>query len=316
MSPALEHANMSEHSKGHCDQQEFPAIPTSSGDSHEGELHRSSINRSVPSEARMVANGQHDAVQNQDYESHEATVDEDMVDREQTPSATNAPDHDREYLDWKARGRPDCSKCLKSPFGATCRLNEMERELLDRDPEGYARYRKRMKKSRNRRFKHREGEQQGPPPQQPLLPLQQPDQPSVHQSVPHTGRHTNNPWLLQRGAKIIRDCPTRELEGLPRRVAAWSSGAILAQMVAAAQQERRVAGVYFTEPQPSDNRGDTIPDRVTTNDSQAPDVAAAPDTPSTDGPSVEFRTGSERAYHRGLELGGPSAKAEGKQPKK
>jgi hypothetical protein len=250
---------MSEHSKGHCDQQEFPAIPpssrhcdqqefpaipTSSGDSHEGELHRSSIDRSVSSEARMAANGQHDVVQNQDYESHEATVDEEMVDLEQTPSAANAPGPDkREFLEWKAKGKPDCSKCLKSHFKGACQLSEMERELLDRDPEGYARYRKRMKKSRNRRYKHREGGQKSPPPQQPLPPLQKRDQPSVHQIAPQTGRHTNNPWLLQRGAEIIRDTPTSGLEGLRRQVAAWSSGATLAQMVAAAQQERRVAGV-------------------------------------------------------------------------
>jgi hypothetical protein len=400
---------MSEHSKGHCDQQEFPAIPTptSSGESHEGEFHRSSIDRSVSSEARMVVNGQHDAVQNQDYESHEAmdtegggvalpirqrssqnethspqipalrqfdlpmrshdaefegyqeevdnggqqvtsreqqisfpsqpiagdmlgdaepenehtlaagradmlsaqhddlslagdvrnydlqdinyndtliqdevenededmptagqsdaqevldadgpidpaypffqprnqarrwaddvdaeetttadaqmsvdlflqsqtansylvpqamasratdsrpqaessktsTVDEEMVDREQTPSAANAPGPDkREFLEWKAKGKPDCSKCLKSHFKGACQLTEMERELLDRDPEGYARYRKRMKKPRNRRNKHREGGQKSPPPQQPLPPLQRRDQPSVHQIAPH-----------------------------------------------------------------------------------------------------------------------------------
>jgi hypothetical protein len=248
--------------------------------------------------------------------SKKSTVDEEMVDREQTPSATNVPDPDRrEFLAWKAKGRPDCSKCLKQHFKGTCRLSEWERELLNRDPEGYARYRKRMKKSRNRRFKHRESEQQSPPPQQPLPPLQR-DQPFVQQNVPHTSRHANNPWLIQRGAEIIRNCPTSELEGMRHRLAAQPSGAILAQMVAAAQQERRVADIYSTEPQPSGNWGDTIPDRATTINTQAPDVAAAPDTSSTNGPSVKFRTGSELAYHRSLELGGPSAKAEGKQPKK
>jgi hypothetical protein len=48
---------------------------------------------------------------------------------------------------------------------------------------------------------------------------------------------------------------------------------------------------------------------------RAPDGAALMDTQSS-GPSVDFRTEAERAYHRDIEQGRPSAEAEGKQPKK
>jgi hypothetical protein len=53
-----------------------------------------------------------------------STLDEEMVDIERTlPLATNSSStNSQEFLEWKARGRPRCPRCLKSHFGAVCNM--------------------------------------------------------------------------------------------------------------------------------------------------------------------------------------------------
>jgi hypothetical protein len=53
-----------------------------------------------------------------------STLDGEMVDSERTlPLATNSSStNSQDFLEWKARGRPRCPRCLKSHFGAVCNM--------------------------------------------------------------------------------------------------------------------------------------------------------------------------------------------------
>lgn len=56
----------------------------------------------------------------------------------------------REYLEWKANGRPGCPRCHKRHFGF-CNTSQWEVDLINRDPEGHARHRNKLKQRRRRR---------------------------------------------------------------------------------------------------------------------------------------------------------------------
>lgn len=85
--------------------------------------------------------------------------------------------------------------------------------------------------------------------------------------------------------------------------------AVWARISADALQQLRVTGAYAADSQQSDGLPETDAPR-------GPDGTTVADTSHKNGPSVDFRTGAELAYHRSLEQGGPFARAEGKQPKK
>jgi len=54
------------------------------------------------------------------------------------------------YLEWKASGRPPCSKCRKQHFGS-CKTLQWKLDLINRDSEEYERQRRRTKKQKKRR---------------------------------------------------------------------------------------------------------------------------------------------------------------------
>ena len=248
-----------------------------------------------------------------------STLDEGMVNSERTPALTTNPSstNSQEFLEWKAKGRPRCPKCLKQHFGPVCNMTKWESDLLKRDPEGYARYRKRMAKPASRRndHKNRVAKPRSQPPQ---------NQPRQHGETRGNENYADSlsPFCLQSFKDIISSCSTvSELEGI-KRIAAQHPDlglAVVGRMAAAAQQAMMLAETHSATSQTADNpQQDTIADEAATNPppATASDDAAPAIPSSNNGPSVDFRTGAERALDRNLEQGGPSAKAEGKQPKK
>jgi hypothetical protein len=122
-------------------------------------------------------------------------------------------------------------------------------------------------------------------------------------------RPRNSPWALEQVAAIISECSPSQLEDVLRYLETDPRTVVWARMAADALQQLRVTGTYNAESQQSDDIRETDAPR-------APDRTTAMDTSNNRGPSVNFRTGSELAYQRGLERGGLSEKAKGKQPKK
>jgi hypothetical protein len=249
-----------------------------------------------------------------------STLDEEMVDSERTlplnteSSATNS----QEFLDWKAQGHPLSSRCLKQHFGRVCNTTQWESDLLKRDPEGYARYRKRMAKPASRRNAHqnRVANTQSQPHQRP----RQHRETSGDQDVSDIGTDPRSPFLLQYGADVISKCSSAsELENMQRICAQHPELAVMGQMAAAARQGWRAAEAHYTASQIADNpQQDSIADETATSPppALASDDATPAATSSTNGPSIDFRTGADLAFNRNIEQGGPSARAEGKQPKK
>lgn len=120
---------------------------------------------------------------------------------------------------------------------------------------------------------------------------------------------TNSPWVIEQYTAIISDCSPSQLEEIQHCAESKPHMVVVAQMAAAALQRLKVTGTYAAESQPSDGLRET-------DAPQAPDEATMADTTHNNDPSFDFRTGAELTYHRSLDRGGPSAKAEGKQPKK
>jgi hypothetical protein len=142
------------------------------------------------------------------------------------------------------------------------------------------------------------------------------------QSYPDASYYNDSPFVIQFGAEVIRSCKSlSELEELQRYCAARPRyvGVVGRMAAAAAQQWREAEASFAAGSETRDNpHQDITADEATSSPRSPEDVATPADTASstTNRPSIDFRTGAERAYHRSLEQGGPSAKAEGKQPGK
>lgn len=247
-----------------------------------------------------------------------STLDEDMVDSERTlPLTTNSSaTNSQEFLEWKANGRPRCPRCLKSHFGGVCNMTKWEYKLLKRDPEGYARYRKRMAKPASRRNAHQNHVANSR--SQAVQSPRQSTETSGDKGVPDIEIDPLSPFLLQYGAEVISKCSSvSELEEMQGTCAEHPALAVVGHMAAAAQQGWRAAEAYYTASQSANNpQQDATADEAATSPPPASDHAIPAAASSTNGPSIDYRTGAELAYHRNLEQGGPSANAEGKQPKK
>lgn len=107
-----------------------------------------------------------------------------MYDREPTSAMSSQPATDASaYLQWKANGRPPCSRCRELHFGF-CKTPQREIDFMNRDPKEYNRHRRRAKRQRRRRdqsaTQHVSATQ--------LLNFRQPDEqqsPHASSSAPH-----------------------------------------------------------------------------------------------------------------------------------
>ena len=193
-----------------------------------------------------------------------STLDEVMVDSETTvPLTTNSSStNSQELLEWKAQGRPRCPTCLKSHFGGFCNMTKWESDLLKRDPKGYARYRKRMAKTASRRNEH--SNRVAKQPGQAARQSRQQRETRGDQGVLDLGIDPSSPFLLHFGADAISRCSSvSELEDMQRTCAQHAELAMVGQMAAAAQQERRAAKTHSATPQTvSSPQQDTIADEV------------------------------------------------------
>jgi hypothetical protein len=139
---------------------------------------------------------------------------------------------------------------------------------------------------------------------------------------PDASYYNDSPFVIQFGAEVIRSCKSlSELEELQRYCAARPRfvGVVGRMAATAARQWREAEASLTTGSETCNNpQQDTTADEATSPPPAPEDVATPATTASstTNGPSIDFRTGAERAYHRSLEQSGSSAKAEGKQPKK
>ena len=312
---------MSKRSRGRLDEQESPAKPNPARDGHHGALHCALSNPAATLNAMQTDGNHPDLIATHDRSPHEATPDVNSHRESATQSRDSTSSDSTEFLAWKAAGRPDCPRCLKSHCGE-CRLSKMESDFLERDPEGYARYRKRMKKPKSRCYQHvanMKSESHRHPLQQdettaaqnvsnPEGPLQHDEAPATH-NMSNLERMASSPWVLEKAAAIISEASLRELEDIQRYLETEPHMAVVARMTADALQQMRVTGASIAESPQSDGLRET-------DAPQAADGTTVEDTSHNNSPSVNFRTGAELAYHRSLEQGGPSAKAEGKQPKK
>jgi len=127
--------------------------------------------------------------------------------------------------------------------------------------------------------------------------------------VSNLERLANRTWVIEQIAAIISESSPRQLEDIQLYAETEPHMAVWARMAADALQQLRVTDAYAADSQQSDGLRETSAPRTV-------DRATATDTSHNNGPSVNFRTGSELAYLRGLEQGGLSEKAKGKQPKK
>ena len=300
---------MSERSRGRLDEQESPAEPNL-----------------LPYEATPNVTSYREHETNGSYREHKTTGSYREIQttnsyRESDTQKDSTSSDSAEFLSWKAAGRPDCPRCLKWHCGDCRGLTKKESDLLQRDPEGYARYRKMMKKPRSRR-----GQGVGNTKSKSRRhPLQQ-DETTAAQYVPDLERPLerdattavhyvstlqqlveNSPWMIEKAAAIISRCSPSELQDLMRYLETQPHFAVVARMAADSIQRLKVASSSIVESQRSN-------DIQETDAPQAPDWTTAADTSHNNGPSVDFHTGTELA--RSLEQGGPSTNAEGKKPKK
>lgn len=239
---------MSEQSIGQPDRQESPANSylehQTTGSYHEYQMaesyHESQTTDSYREQQARVFQGADPETQGEPTRTSEP--DEEMGDREHTSlrrttdtSCTDSP----EYLEWKANGRPNCPRCLKSHFGECLGLTKWEADLLNRNPEGYALHRKRMKKPKSRRNRRVDN-----PRSQPSRQVPQHDQPSESRSTPYISPMADHPFVIEQGAAIISDCSPSQLEEVRRLCETLPHMAVVAQMAADAQQRLRVTPAY------------------------------------------------------------------------
>jgi hypothetical protein len=126
-----------------------------------------------------------------------------------------------DFLEWKDKGRPDCPRCLKSHFGDCKGPTKWESDLLERDPEEYARHLRRMKKQRSRRKQRVKNTSQ--PPRQALQPPEIPEPSMAKSEMLRPGRqrqpiayYANDPWVIKQATATINECSPSQLEDLRR----------------------------------------------------------------------------------------------------
>lgn len=170
---SIDSVSASLHDDHRVSNREIPGSP-GFGDVSSTELREESRAPNDALQAAKAFQAQHSGPQvDQLDRPQNSYLDEERVDREQTlpPSGNVSSTESQEFLDWKAAGRPKCSRCLKSHFGECKSITKWESDLFKRDPEGYARHRKRINRPIDKRDAYRnrvaKPKQRSQPPQPP-----------------------------------------------------------------------------------------------------------------------------------------------------
>lgn len=219
--------------------------------------------------------------------------DESFTDSQPAPLLSSQQQTDSpEYLEWKANGRPTCKNCLKAHPGP-CRLSQWESDFLQRDPEGYARYRKSLKKPRHRRKPLGYSQRQG---------VRKNTSRPKDDVRPHNGPPTayESPWAHEQASKAINKISSRsEFDDIRRMMDANPKMESWRHILT--QAEERFALT-------TSNQGTDIPAERVSNDSttasQSPADARWAEASTTADPSVDLH-GNDA-----------SDKAAGQQPEK